>query len=99
MNYTNTYTNRVAEFERQQKEYLNSPKKPAVPRDSPVSNEAIKEGIPATLDKKFITNPYETAREKILLDMSINRRKEILRMEELKKMENATYREFIEKVA
>lgn len=91
MKYINTYTNRVAEFEAKEKEkYLNS---------RPVSQQAIKNGIPATFDKRFVKNPYELAREKILLDMPASQRAEILRMENKNNKDNATYREFISRVA
>lgn len=93
MKYTNIYSNRVAEFEAQQKEYLNSPPQ------SKVSEQAIKDGIPATLDKRFVKNPYELAKEKILLDMTASRRNEILAMEKRGDINNARYNEFISRVA
>jgi hypothetical protein len=94
MKYINTYENRVAEFEKQQK-YLNSKAKPA----EPVSKEAIDAGIPATLDKRFVKNPYEIARDKTLLDMPEFRRKEILSMEKRGDTNNARYNEFTARVA
>lgn len=97
--YLNTYTNRVKQFEEDEKRKAKSPvvksqDKKQAPTAKP-SPAVLPEAFPANGE----TNPYKRARLEVLAAMEPADRTHILELEEAGKLDDRLYNEFIAKVS